>query len=299
MVIGSNSIKILSLIACGGLCYLYFNDISDYVFSFIYMYKHNKVVVFDLDETLGHFSELGLFCKGIQDVLNIKLSQEDFFKILDLYPEFLRPDIIKIINYVKKKKIDGKCEKVLIYTNNNGPPSWAKKIKNYFEYKIQYKLFDQIIGAYKIKGVMNEPGRTSHNKTYSDLIQCSKFKKNKLDICFIDDQYHPGMIHKNIYYIYLPGYQCQIPLNEMMRRFINSSIGNKYIHNSNTFTIDINNYMSQYNIECVKKDITPEDIELSKKLLYYIKQFFKHSYNNKTRKRYIQSNDNNKTRKRL
>ena len=299
MIIESSYIRLLTLIACGGLCYFYFNDIIDYVFSTIYMYKQYKVVVFDLDETLGHFSDLGLFCKGIQNVLNINLSQEDFFKVLDLYPEFLRPDIVNIINYVKQKKIDGKCGKVLIYTNNNGPPSWAKKIKNYFEYKIHYKLFDQIIGAYKIKGIINERGRTSHNKTYSDLIHCSKLKKNRTDICFIDDQYHPEMIHKNIYYIYLPGYQCQIPLREMIRRFTNSSIGTKYIHNINTFTKDITKHMTLYNIEYVKTEISPEDIELSSKLLYYVKKFFKQSDgHNKTTRSYKQSNRHNKTKKR-
>ena len=297
MYLGKNNITYLGIILCSGLSYYYFEDIINYVFSLIYMYKNNKIVVFDLDETLGYFSELGIFCNGIENILGIKLSNEDFFKLMDLFPEFLRPDIIKIINYVKNKKIDGTCKKVLIYTNNNGPPSCAIKIKDYFEYKIKYNLFDQIIGAYKINGIINESGRTSNNKIYSDLIHCASLK-NKTDICFIDDQYHPKMIHKNIYYIYLPGYQCQIPFNIMIQRFINSSLGQSYIHNITLFKTRMNTYLSRYNIKQIKTDTTPEDFELSAKLLYYIKQFFKHSYKNKTIKRHKYTKGHNKTKKR-
>ena len=42
-------------------------------------------------------------------------------------------------------KQENKCQKVLIYTNNQGPESWAKQIMEYFHYKLNYELFDQII----------------------------------------------------------------------------------------------------------------------------------------------------------
>ena len=40
----------------------------------------------------------------------------------------------------------------MIYTNNQGPPGWIDHIKEYFEAKISYKLFDQVVAAFKING---------------------------------------------------------------------------------------------------------------------------------------------------
>ena len=67
-----------------------------------------KIVVFDLDETLGYFTELGIFWDSLVHYMKIKqkpeLNQTDFNAILDLSPEFLRPNIINILNYLKTKK---------------------------------------------------------------------------------------------------------------------------------------------------------------------------------------------------
>ena len=111
-----------------------------------------KIVVFDLDETLGYFAQFGMFWDCLVNYLNNrKLSQSDFNQILDLYPEFLRPNIIKILTYLKSKKSSRCCDKMMIYTNNQGPKQWAANIVSYFETKVDYKLFDQIIAAFKIK----------------------------------------------------------------------------------------------------------------------------------------------------
>lgn len=70
-----------------------------------------KIVVFDLDETLGYFVEFGIFWSCLQNYLfeeknNNSLTQEDFNEILHLYPEFLRPNIITLLKYlIHKKKI--------------------------------------------------------------------------------------------------------------------------------------------------------------------------------------------------
>ena len=61
-----------------------------------------KIVIFDLDETLGYFVEFGMFwdClnKYLIDNSNYELNQSDFNYIIDLYPEFLRPNILHILN---------------------------------------------------------------------------------------------------------------------------------------------------------------------------------------------------------
>ena len=71
-----------------------------------------KLVVFDLDETLGYFVEFGIFwdtlCLYLSKNNKEEPTQEDFNHILNLYPEFLRPNIINILNYLKEKKIKKK-----------------------------------------------------------------------------------------------------------------------------------------------------------------------------------------------
>ena len=114
-----------------------------------------------MDETLGHFSQLGIIVDGIEKVIKKKLNQTEFNNLLDIFHLYLRPDIIKILNYLKNKKEKNKLDKVIIFTNNQGPKDWTNKIKNYFNYKLKYNLFDQIIGAYKINGKEVERLRTS------------------------------------------------------------------------------------------------------------------------------------------
>ena len=107
-----------------------------------------KIVVFDLDETLGCFVEFGIFwdclLRYLSQTSQISLTQTDFNEILDLYPEFLRPNIVTILQYLKSKKECNNCKKLMIYTNNQGAASWAHQLKSYFETKINYPLFDQI-----------------------------------------------------------------------------------------------------------------------------------------------------------
>ena len=70
----------------------------------------SKIVVFDLDETLGYFMELGMFWDALKGYIKHKhlnkiIDQKLFNRILDLYPEFLRPNIIGILSYLIKKKV--------------------------------------------------------------------------------------------------------------------------------------------------------------------------------------------------
>ena len=143
------------------------------IFLGLYMSKKSKyIVVFDLDETLGHFTELGVFCDVIQNYNKNKLTFNEFYKIMELFPEFLRPNILQILSYLKTKKQRKECYKVIIYTNNQGPKEWAQFIRKYFETKLNYKLFDQLIAAYKINGKkLNQREQVMKNlsKIYSKL----------------------------------------------------------------------------------------------------------------------------------
>jgi hypothetical protein len=71
--------------------------------------KPIKIVVFDLDETLGYFVELSIFLESLNsyiktEKIEYELDQNDFNEVLDLFEEFIRPNIISVLNYLKYKK---------------------------------------------------------------------------------------------------------------------------------------------------------------------------------------------------
>jgi len=244
-----------------------------------------KIVVFDLDETLGYFTQFGIFWDSLTKCINDnKIDYEpNFTETLDLYPEFLRPNIIPILTYLKKKKAEGSCMKVLIYTNNTGPRTWAEQIISYFEEKIHCKLFDQIIAAFKINGKRIEIGRTTYDKTHSDLIKCTKISKDT-QICFIDDVFHPGMANDNIYYINIKPYFHTIPFDEMIDRFKNSPYFKETI-----CTKTIMKNIQTYHFATFRKSDEEYEIDkiLGKHIIFHLQKFFNninHINKNKTLK---------------
>ena len=256
------------------------------IIFFFALYMRNKVtkvVVFDLDETLGQFVELGMFCDVIENYNKKKLSFKEFYQLMEIFPEFLRPNILKILSYLKTKKLNGECNKVLIYTNNQGPKEWTLKIKKYFEKKLNYKLFDKVIAAYKVNGKVIESSRTTHDKTIDDLLRCANLPENT-KICFLDDLYHPKMDNDNVYYLNVKPYTCSIPFSIMAERYY--KLNSNKIQNKTNFEKYIINQMNKYNFRVHRKtDIEKnDDIEVSKEILYDLHNFFKIYKIPKTRK---------------
>jgi len=238
-------------------------------------------VVVDLDETLGYFVELGMFWDALKAYIQhkqikISIDQKLFNKVLDLYPEFLRPNIMGILNYLKKKKQKNHCDKLMIYTNNQGPIEWAKYIMNYFEEKIDYKIFDQIIAAFKVQGKQVELCRTTHMKTHSDLIKCTKLPENT-QICFLDDVFYPDMSNDKIYYINVKPYIHDLDFNSMVTRLLNSDILVGEVPDPALCREFILAFMKRYNYIYVEKTVETQNIDkiLSKKILQHLHMFFK------------------------
>jgi FMN phosphatase YigB (HAD superfamily) len=261
-----------------------------------------KIVIFDLDETLGYFVEFGMFWDGLLKYISLKNKdvspiELDFNKILDLYPEFLRPHIIPILNYLKHKKESKCCHKLMIYTNNQGSDLWASKIISYFNDKIKIKLFDQIISAFKINGKRIEICRSTHDKTYHDLIKCTKIPKNA-EICFLDDNYFPGMVEKNVYYIHVKPYIHDLPFELMINRFVNSKIGKDWI-NEEDFKNFMLKYLNSYNFTYIEKTIEEEKLDkvVSKEIMIHIQYFFTHKNKSKKTKNHKNKINSNLTRK--
>jgi hypothetical protein len=246
-----------------------------------------KIVVFDLDETLGYFTEFGILWDCLINYLKNKngqtLTQSDFNDILDLFPEFLRPNIINILNYLKSKKQSLCCHKMMIYTNNNGPKEWAHHIIDYFSKKINYKLFDQLISAFKINGKIVEVCRTTHDKTYHDFIKCTKLPTNA-EICFLDDTFYPEMANDNIYYINVKPYYHDLKLDYMLDIFSKSDIGKKIINNDEEFIKIINEQFKLYKYDCIDKETKEYEMDkiVGKQIIKHLQEFFNKTKKNKT-----------------
>ena len=161
----------------------------------------------------------------------------------------------------------------MIYTNNTGPPEWVNSIKNYIHEKMEYNLFDQVIGAYKVNGKHVELCRTTHSKTHSDLVRCSKIPLST-DVCFIDDVYHPGMTRDNVYYINIKAYEHDLPFTTIVDRFIASGLLTD--GDPTSMKEYIMAFMKRYNHTYVEKDAKEMavDITLSKKILQHLQLFF-------------------------
>lgn len=261
-----------------------------------------KIVIFDLDETLGYFVEFGMFWDSLNKYILENFSLEEplnFDDVLDLYPEFIRPNIIPILKYLKFKKECKHCSKLLIYTNNQGTNLWASKLVSYFELKIKSNLFDQIISAFKINGKRMEICRTSHDKSYKDLIKCTKIPLNA-EICYLDDTYYPEMSHKNVFYIHVKPYTHDLTYEVMINRFIESGIGKEYIkHDFNKIMLtNLNKYLFTY----IPKSEEENELDklVSKQIMIHLQDFFKNSSvkNKKTKHNKSSYKVGNKTRKR-
>ena len=74
-----------------------------------------------------------------------------------------------------------------------------------------------------MNGVHVEKNRTSHIKNVPDLIRCTQLTPDT-EICFIDDNFYPGMTHENIYYINIKQYYYDLSFEELLNRFKNSEI---------------------------------------------------------------------------
>jgi len=271
-----------------------------------------KIVVFDLDETLGYFTQFGIFWDCLKQFLsankNYKLSQKDFNELLDLYPEFIRPNILPILQYLKHKKKSKCCHKLMIYTNNNGSKEWSNHIKYYFEHKIKYNLIDQIIAAFKVNGQQIEMCRTTHDKTHKDFIRCTKLPLHS-EICFLDDTFHPGMANDNIYYINLKPYYYDLEFDYMIKVFQESKIGETLLKgknesNNEPFEEFMKQNIRKYNYKYVEKTEEEYEIDkiLGKYILTHLKTFFNDKQYVKTRKNMNVKNiipKKNKTRRNI
>lgn len=289
-------IILIAVIIFFPLLYFYKNILSYlniHLYSRMPTSKPQKMVVFDLDETLGCFVELGIFWDALENYYGHNLFKEKFFEMTDIFPEFFRPNIFKILDFVHRQKRANKCSKLVIYTNNQGPKSWVRMISDYLNFKLGHTVFDLIIPAYKVGGKIIEPNRTTHDKSIDDLFRCTKMPKTT-EVCFIDDLYHPLMKTDNVCYINIKPYHFSMPFDTMATRYYDMVVAksaqnikaNAIVPDKTEFVTNIVKFMKHYNYIIANKgeEEKKTDKQISKELLSYLEEFFKKGNIKNTRK---------------
>ena len=238
---------------------------------------NGRVIAFDLDETLGSFTDLEILWSALQHFTK-KYVPIDFNKLLDIYPEFLRYGILHIIEFLIQKKKSGQCKQIYIYTNNQCKYNWVDLISSYFDYKLKTNtpIFDKIIRAFRIGNTRIEPNRTSTSKTFSDFIKCTLLPI-KTEVCFIDNYEYKDMKSDRVYYIQPYSYTHHLSTQDIIKRFVNSDIYNTFTnepHILHRFIADYfltRNHITNGNpmIQDLKRDII-----VAQKIMYYLKEFF-------------------------
>lgn len=242
--------------------------------------RPKRVVVLDLDETLGSFVDLEILWKTICLYTNDQAIK--FNDLLDMYPEFLRYGIVPILEYLYNKKRSEHCYKVYIYTNNQSHPAWVQMLSDYFNNKIgkEMVLFDQIIHAFKINNRRIELKRTTHHKTHSDFIDCTLLPK-RTAICFLDDVEYNEMKKERIYYIKPKAYRHSLHTNEIIQRFVSSKLCASILkdpHHNGLLIEDFTSRCKTANVYRSASNIDPNihsvNLAVSRKIMFHIKEFF-------------------------
>jgi hypothetical protein len=176
-----------------------------------------RVVVLDIDETLGAFTAFSAFLQGISPYL---ISFELFSQMLDQHPSFLRPGILEFLTYLNSNRRINLC-RVVLYTNN-ASSEWVALIANYFSNKIDKDLFSAVIhGAH--------PKRQRADglvKSVADLTECIKVNRDT-QFLFVDDLYHHGMVHPAVMvYVQLKPYThpraCPVEATQKMQKVVST-----------------------------------------------------------------------------
>ena len=246
-------------------------------------------IIFDLDETIGHFYQVSHIYEGLKFYYPKKFGQKEFFGLLDTMPNVFHPRIFDIFRYLKKVK-KKKNLSVIIYSNNTGTPKWANLLKKYIEHKIGGKLFDKVITAWKVDGKIYQKCRTTDRKTYKDILKCGKISK-KAKIYFVDDYYHHEMDHNNVRYNKIEKWMFGYKIPKVIKEYVLSNNCCKLeISEKNKLINDIPKYVSRIQWGKVKyknrmHELSEPDKKRGVKLFEDIKDFvFKNSSQTRRKK---------------
>jgi len=182
-------------------------------------------VVFDMDKCIGYFTQIAMY-QDIIEELSRPLLVKEYYELFDMFPMIFRPGIFNVFRYLAKMKKKGRLE-VIMYTNNNGPPSWATNIRKYIEHKIKHKIFDRTIKGWKYNNKIVEEKRRGYEKSWEDLLDCTRLTKNDKVIFFDDRDEHHKMRHRNVDYQKVKPYRVGIEHDDFVNKFVKSKLNKR------------------------------------------------------------------------
>ena len=161
----------------------------------------NKIIVFDLDQTLGFFDQ-------IVYIIN-QTRMEQYAPLFELFPEIFRPQLFELLHSLALLKKNKRLKGIVLYTNNRNE-DFVQQVIQYIHKKLGCSLFDPVLTYHSVE-------RTSHEKSYQDLFSCVHDGTTHV-FCFVDDKYHERMNHVDIYYIHSEAYQYVLEEKEVNKR---------------------------------------------------------------------------------
>lgn len=243
--------------------------------------KKKQIILFDLDETIGYFTQIGILYDMIEEFTNRKMTFRESYQLLDTFPEVFRPNIFNIFRMLVERKKQNPSLIIAIYTNNQAPLSWANMIKNYIHYKLEYPLFNTVIGSYKVGNKIQETRRTTNEKVVDDIYSIFNCKAKMCQILFFDDQFHEKMTPKQqdekIYYLHIKPYTYDYPTNELITKYIYSLTSINHIYKTKQqqkFKIFSQQRMKEYRYTPKKIHRTTDDYETTDEMKKAIDYFF-------------------------
>ena len=94
-----------------------------------------KCIIFDLDETLGYFTQIYITVLRFESLYNIKLAYKDYHNLFTEFENIFRPGIFVLLAYLNalKKKYP---IKIILYTNTTMSDTFINHIVKYINNKI-------------------------------------------------------------------------------------------------------------------------------------------------------------------
>jgi len=161
----------------------------------------NKIIVFDLDQTLGFFDQMVY-------IIN-QTRMELYAPLFELFPEIFRPQLFELLHSLALLKKNNRLKGVALYSNNRND-DFVRQVIQYIHMKLGCLIFEPVLTYHSAE-------RTSRDKSYQDLFGCIKDSSTHL-FCFVDDKYHERMNHVDIYYIHSEAYQYVFEEKEVNKR---------------------------------------------------------------------------------
>ncbi len=216
----------------------------------------NKCVVFDLDETIGHFAQLYKLAKTFEENMKIKLTSQHIITLYKYFYNIFRPGIFTLLAYTQFLK-EKYMINVVLYTNTVMDDVWLTAFLEY-TYNMVKLEFDFVID-------LSSKCRSTIKKNLRDLYKCVSFLNEMSSIVVIDNKKHKKLLDKNITYILVKNYYF-VHSNKNVWLKLHEMFAIKVTKN-----IEPNIVVDDYN-DILKKSTKNEILEIISKLNVFSKQ---------------------------